>query len=71
MQQEEVERDKTGSIAIIGIACRFPGANNYQQFWQNLERGRPPKHGAGALLHPGSDSPEREPDEDFSFIKAE
>jgi len=23
-------------IAIIGIACRFPGANNYDQFWNNL-----------------------------------
>lgn len=23
-------------IAIIGIACRFPGANDYKQFWENL-----------------------------------
>ena len=23
-------------IAVIGIACRFPGAENYQQFWTNL-----------------------------------
>ncbi|MEH2166040.1 MAG: polyketide synthase [Nostoc sp.] len=27
------------SIAIIGIACRFPGANNYHQFWRNLQQG--------------------------------
>lgn len=27
------------AIAIIGIACRFPGANDYQQFWANLEQG--------------------------------
>lgn len=26
-------------IAIIGIACRFPGANDYNQFWQTLELG--------------------------------
>jgi iturin family lipopeptide synthetase A len=26
-------------IAVIGISCRFPGANNYQQFWQNIEQG--------------------------------
>ncbi|MCF2150414.1 Polyketide synthase [Desmonostoc muscorum LEGE 12446] len=26
-------------IAVIGIGCRFPGANDYQQFWQNLEQG--------------------------------
>ncbi|GIV97574.1 MAG: polyketide synthase [Herpetosiphonaceae bacterium] len=27
------------SVAIIGIACRFPGANNAEQFWQNLRDG--------------------------------
>ena len=26
-------------IAIVGMACRFPGANNYNEFWQNLEQG--------------------------------
>lgn len=26
-------------LAIIGMACRFPGANNYNQFWVNLEKG--------------------------------
>ncbi|MCX7746942.1 MAG: polyketide synthase, partial [Clostridia bacterium] len=26
-------------IAIIGIACRFPGAQNYQDFWENLING--------------------------------
>jgi len=29
----------TEEVAIIGIGCKFPGANNYQQFWQNLEQG--------------------------------
>ena len=27
-------------IAIIGMACRFPGANSLQQFWENLCDGK-------------------------------
>jgi len=27
-------------IAIIGIACRFPGAPNVDQYWQNLIQGK-------------------------------
>lgn len=27
-------------IAIIGLACRFPEARDYQQFWENLVNGR-------------------------------
>jgi acyl transferase domain-containing protein len=27
---------KQSSIAIIGMACRLPGAEDYRQFWQNL-----------------------------------
>ena len=32
---------KTGKsdVAVIGMACRFPGANNYQKFWENLING--------------------------------
>jgi polyketide synthase PksN len=30
---------KEKNIAIIGIACRFPGAKNYQEFWSNLVAG--------------------------------
>ena len=26
-------------IAIIGIACRFPGAKNWREFWNNLING--------------------------------
>lgn len=26
-------------IAIIGMACRFPNAENYQQYWENLIQG--------------------------------
>ena len=27
-------------IAIVGMACRFPGAQNLDQFWQNLVNGK-------------------------------
>jgi malonyl CoA-acyl carrier protein transacylase len=26
-------------IAIIGISCRYPGANNWREFWENLKNG--------------------------------
>ena len=26
-------------IAIIGVSCRFPGADNWRQFWNNLKNG--------------------------------
>ncbi|MBV7327800.1 polyketide synthase [Chloroflexi bacterium TSY] len=28
--------DKTSDIAVIGMACRFPSAKDYRQFWANL-----------------------------------
>lgn len=27
-------------IAIVGMACRFPGARNYNEFWENLIQGK-------------------------------
>jgi acyl transferase domain-containing protein len=27
-------------IAVIGISCRFPGAENYHQFWDNIKNGK-------------------------------
>ena len=27
------------SIAIVGMACRFPGARNATEYWRNLRRG--------------------------------
>lgn len=33
--------NRTGlEVAIIGIGCRFPGANNPDEFWQNLIQGK-------------------------------
>lgn len=30
---------RCADIAVIGMACRFPGATNYMQFWENLKQG--------------------------------
>lgn len=35
MYDQHVDRD----IAVIGIACRFPGANTLEQYWHNLVNG--------------------------------
>ena len=31
---------KQAPMAIIGLACRFPGAKNAEEFWQNLTQGK-------------------------------
>ena len=36
---DDRERQESQAIAIIGIGCRFPGANDSEQFWLNLEQG--------------------------------
>jgi acyl transferase domain-containing protein/acyl carrier protein len=33
------QHDSVESIAIVGMACRIPGAKNIDQFWQNLSNG--------------------------------
>ena len=33
------EGDGIGHVAIVGLACRFPGAANVDEFWQNLRDG--------------------------------
>nr|WP_087992202.1 SDR family NAD(P)-dependent oxidoreductase [Bacillus subtilis] len=31
---------KSSDIAIIGISCRFPDANDYHEFWENIHSGK-------------------------------
>ena len=38
-QQRSVYRDMNDPIAVIGMACSFPGASNPQEFWNNLLNG--------------------------------
>ncbi len=33
------ESDHQNKIAVIGMTCRFPGAKNVDEFWQNLQDG--------------------------------
>ncbi|WDE09237.1 acyltransferase domain-containing protein [Thalassomonas viridans] len=30
------DTEQLESIAVVGLACRFPGANNADEFWQNI-----------------------------------
>ena len=32
--------NRNNDIAVIGMACRFPCANNYDIYWQNLLSGK-------------------------------
>ncbi len=34
-----IGRDASTGVAIVGIACRFPGAANHRAFWRNLCEG--------------------------------
>jgi acyl transferase domain-containing protein len=36
---ESLKRDSSRDIAVIGMAGRFPGANDVYQFWHNLKNG--------------------------------
>ncbi|WP_115707737.1 polyketide synthase [Legionella sainthelensi] len=36
----EIHSTASWDIAIVGMSCRFPGANNIDQFWDNLCQGK-------------------------------
>ena len=36
---DTIDVDDASDIAIIGMNCRFPGAGNVEEFWQNLVQG--------------------------------
>ncbi len=39
-ESEELDNSSSSSIAIIGLAGRFPGARSVEEFWENLCKGR-------------------------------
>jgi len=40
MSNHRIRNEYTGlEIAIIGMSCRFPGANSLDEFWENLKNG--------------------------------
>ncbi|HML90575.1 MAG TPA: SDR family NAD(P)-dependent oxidoreductase, partial [Methylomusa anaerophila] len=40
--KQEADNSLTQSkeVAIVGVACRFPGAGNYEEYWGNLRQGK-------------------------------
>lgn len=38
--QYNFKKNNSEHVAIIGMACRFPGANNLQEFWNLLKNGQ-------------------------------
>ncbi len=41
---ESAIRNPQSAIAIIGMSCRLPGANNIEEFWLNLVEGKDVSH---------------------------
>jgi Polyketide synthase modules and related proteins len=39
MSAQNLNTEVSNGIAVIGIACRFPGANDHRSFWMNLCQG--------------------------------
>ena len=38
-------KTNSGGVAIVGVACRFPGAADHRAFWRNLCDGIEVDHG--------------------------
>ena len=63
---EAAEHARTEPIAVIGVGCRFPGADDPEQFWQLLRDGvdaitevPPDRWDAKAFYDPDPDVPGR------------
>ena len=61
-----LRRERAGPIAIVGLACRFPGGDGPEAFWDLLERGGdavrtvpPERWDADAWFDPDPDAPGR------------
>lgn len=39
IENQELKSTQNFDIAIVGMSCRFPGAEDYQSFWSNLING--------------------------------
>lgn len=39
MNQQSMDHPSTSGVALIGMAGRFPGARNIDEFWRNLRDG--------------------------------
>lgn len=39
-QLDLLDDGESRDVAIIGMSCRFPGAHNYHEFWENLKAGK-------------------------------
>ncbi len=37
---KEKQEQVPGDIAIVGMACRFPGADSFDEFWDNIAVGK-------------------------------
>ena len=37
--ENTVDEEAPGGFAVVGMACRFPGANDLDSFWNNLANG--------------------------------
>jgi hypothetical protein len=38
-EDKDVAEKERHDIAIVGVACRFPGANSHEEFWENIKSG--------------------------------
>ena len=59
-QLSQAAASRSGPLAIVGMACRFPGGNNPEQYFESLIQGRDcvteiPKQRLIPSLHPSQD----------------